>query len=952
MIFTSHELNRATCVMEFTPIKLGLGLGGSMWSVGLHAPAQALPRALGSPLALATHMHKLSGHFVKAWEQRFCVLLPTTLLLYFETPEDSEPKGIIVLGSDTVCERVGTRDGRDHVCTLTLSATDASSRVLTLAADSEDEARSWCETIYRSRWDVQQHERAALERSLSRASSDLEAALGATRAATLEREAAREACDAVEARRVAACNAIVGATTGLCALTEALEGVRREGGVALAAPVALQGGGPLATPKDSGASDDDVLLSGVATAIQVAAAKAVEVGAVLRAVATQCRAVAAERDALKHALAQAHTSLAVEVAAHGSVRETSEKFKSDAAAAEASWTSALNASHAKLAEEKSRVRVLANEIASLREQLASAREQAAASAAATAAAQAAAASASAAARVAHSALTEMHTRMVEMQAAAATGVAPSVAEAGPDVSDAAAAPVAGMTPPAMGGDGDDAHVGEAVGGGGGGTRGRSVSTILADVSHAIAGVDALAAGATTTTLASGAAAPAVTSTAVTPTAASAAAMTAAGDVKRGSSSSSWGFKSLFRRNAAPGAIPASMPPSAGAAAASDDVYADPFPGRFHIMCMGARNLTSSLTGTRVYVCVHAFGHSAMGAKVEVVLRDSGRGACATFHQVFTFRVNTPMDDATVRVDVCAHRALRGDVRVGGGTVGVQALDAWPGQAHAVWLYLHADATRAAACDPADVLMPVEATQVPGAAAVEVDNTRFANRELPPPPVDTHTPSILVQCVYTRRADDPPQWHIPVAAPGEASAAVASARAPPAALVAHAHAHTDTVTTARVATPTAAAVDAGSTLQTSADISRRSSAATQSMLEDDAQDHLTHASAMAVAAPVTAAAPVRSTDADGAAAEVAALTRKVDVLRNAYTAMSASKAEVETRLQASLAEAAKLRVMVSRLAEQIKKLRAAAPLGDAGLPSEDVAHATGSLQASVADPAPP
>jgi hypothetical protein len=173
--------------MDLTPVKLP-GLQ-PMWTLAIHA-AHALD--LGRKCLLQGRLHKvrtfqcfqafvltriyifkdmatfvqISGHFSKAWEERYCCLMPGALLLYFDSPDDPNPKGVIPLSRDSVIERSGEHLGQKHVLTIKPNPTDPAARIIHLAADSEDEAREWTETMFKcsvAAAVVEQNERAAHE---------------------------------------------------------------------------------------------------------------------------------------------------------------------------------------------------------------------------------------------------------------------------------------------------------------------------------------------------------------------------------------------------------------------------------------------------------------------------------------------------------------------------------------------------------------------------------------------------------------------------------------------------------------------------------------------------------------------------------------------------------------------------------------------------------------------
>jgi hypothetical protein len=90
----------------------------------------------------------VSGHFTKAWEDRYFCLLPGALLFYFDTPEDAAPKGVIALSRDSVVEQAEFL-GKKHVLVIKPNPTDPAARQVHLACDSDDETRQWTEALFK-----------------------------------------------------------------------------------------------------------------------------------------------------------------------------------------------------------------------------------------------------------------------------------------------------------------------------------------------------------------------------------------------------------------------------------------------------------------------------------------------------------------------------------------------------------------------------------------------------------------------------------------------------------------------------------------------------------------------------------------------------------------------------------------------------------------------------------
>ena len=146
--------------MELTPVKIP-GLQ-PLWSVALYA---AHAHDLGRRCLLQGRMHKVSGHFSKSWEERYFCLLPGSLLFYFDSPDDPNPKGIIVMSRDSVVEAEELM-GKKHGLIIKPNPTDPTSRHVQLACDSEDEAREWTEALFKASmgaWLQEQSERATSE---------------------------------------------------------------------------------------------------------------------------------------------------------------------------------------------------------------------------------------------------------------------------------------------------------------------------------------------------------------------------------------------------------------------------------------------------------------------------------------------------------------------------------------------------------------------------------------------------------------------------------------------------------------------------------------------------------------------------------------------------------------------------------------------------------------------
>ena len=149
--------------MELTPVKIpGIAKLTSVWSLNLFSPHA---HDLGRRCLFQGRMHKVSGHFSKTWEERYFCLMPGSLLFYFDSPEDSTPKGIVVMNRDSVVESTELM-GQRHALVLKPNPTDPASRHIQLACDTEDEAREWTEALFKAAqgaWLQEQSERSARE---------------------------------------------------------------------------------------------------------------------------------------------------------------------------------------------------------------------------------------------------------------------------------------------------------------------------------------------------------------------------------------------------------------------------------------------------------------------------------------------------------------------------------------------------------------------------------------------------------------------------------------------------------------------------------------------------------------------------------------------------------------------------------------------------------------------
>ena len=146
--------------MELTPVKIP-GLQ-PLWSVTLYSPhAHDLSRRC----LLKGRLQKVAGHFSKAWEERYFCLMPGSLLFYFDSPEDTAPKGIIVMNRDSVIEEAEYM-GKKNALVIKPNPTDPAARHVQLACESEDESREWHVALLnasRGAWLQEQTERITRE---------------------------------------------------------------------------------------------------------------------------------------------------------------------------------------------------------------------------------------------------------------------------------------------------------------------------------------------------------------------------------------------------------------------------------------------------------------------------------------------------------------------------------------------------------------------------------------------------------------------------------------------------------------------------------------------------------------------------------------------------------------------------------------------------------------------
>jgi hypothetical protein len=817
--------------MELKSTKLGLV---NYWTPTLHGKkAQDLvPQSL-----IASYLHKESGFYSKTWERRFVLLMPTQLLLYFESPEDTEPRGMVLLSQDSTLDQIGDLHGRHNAFAIHAVPTEDAARVLHLSADSPDESRAWCEALFTNRADVLRAEKSALLESKAKAATQiaaLEGELAATKSLLASTQRSLDEADAkgAVARRGLEDSLASSRKQGQAcsnAVKALLEQLRT-----VAAEVARGLAGTSAGSADSERGPFDAcrrslaemsvqmarLAAGlewpvaeaavgadVSAGLQKAADAAVQATPALKAWHT-LRTAASE----EHSRVVALQAQAVANSEHQTVLEArlqsqrQEQLARDAefASAQAAWreketkfAGLFTQVNERLKGERERTKALDDAVQALQAQL-----RAATAAAAEARALAARA-------LDHKAETDLKVEgSAGRSQGAATGEVDSAVPSGGEPSQVADAAAAAARPPLA----HLAHVRD--------------SGLSSEASVGAAGASARGAGA-----------------------AAAATSTGDGPQRTRASSFSDSFHSLMGTHPRPHVVeslmpgtpgvgsmgsavqispqdlalvrdtdPAKGPASSGAAPTGAmlpgpfNILADPHPGRLYVLVMGCRNLPAAGFGSfgskSAYIKLHSPDQpERLTRSVEVLDKGPGRGMCATFHQCLVVKVTRALEALPLRLEAFAPRTMRSDVKLGGCTLDVSALGEWPRQSHAVWMMLQGEA-KAGQADPIELPVPVRANAVLGAhgpaplaaaagkagattsldaAAITSepgnaagDATRWAMPELPPPPLDG--PSLLVQCIYAPSGADcplafflPPTGPAPVA--GSGGPGIAGAGAP-------------------------------------------------------------------------------------------------------------------------------------------------------------------------------
>lgn len=140
---------RLTPSLLFSPIKFGLG---TAFTINMHGETAG---SLARVAQQSSTMMKRSGNFMKGWEERYVVLLQTTLLLYFESPDDTEPRGLLSVTRDSIVSMMDKYEDRPHVLKVEVRPTTAKdSRILYLAAPDAGAATDWCKALYTYRPEV------------------------------------------------------------------------------------------------------------------------------------------------------------------------------------------------------------------------------------------------------------------------------------------------------------------------------------------------------------------------------------------------------------------------------------------------------------------------------------------------------------------------------------------------------------------------------------------------------------------------------------------------------------------------------------------------------------------------------------------------------------------------------------------------------------------------------
>lgn len=801
--------------MELKSTKLGLV---NYWTPTLHGKkAQDLvPQSL-----IASYLHKESGFYSKTWERRFVLLMPTQLLLYFESPEDTEPRGMVLLSQDSTLDQIGDLHGRHNAFAIHAVPTEDAARVLHLSADSPDESRAWCEALFTNRADVLRAEKSSLLESKAKAATQLaalEAELASTKSLLASTQRSLDEADAkASVARRGLEDSLATARTQGQACSNAVKGLLEQLRT-VAAEVARGLAGTSAGSADSERGPFDacrrslaemsVQMARLAAGLDWPVAEAADVSAGLQKAAdaaAQATPVLKAWHTLRTAASEEHSRVvalqAQAVASSASLSELEAQLQSqrqeqlardaEFASAQASWreketkfAGLFTQVNERLKGERERTKTLDDAVQALQGQL-----RAATAAAAEARALAARA-------LDHKAEAEAKAEgSVGPSQAAATGAADSAVPSGGEPSQAAGSAAAAARPPL-------AHLAHV----------RDSSVPSPGASAGVTGASATGAGA-----------------------AAAAAGTGDGSQRTRASSFSDSFHSLMGTHPKPHIVESLMPgtpgvgsmgsavqispqdlalvretdPTKGAASSGAaptgamlpgpfNILADPHPGRLYVLVMGCRNLPAAGFGSfgskSAYIKLNSPDQpERLTRSVEVLDKGPGRGMCATFHQCLVVKVTRALEALPLRLEAFAPRTMRSDVKLGGCTLDVSALGEWPRQSHAVWMMLQGEA-KAGQADPIELPVPVRANAVlgahgpaplptaagkagattsldaaaitPDAGSAAGDATRWAMPELPPPPLDG--PSLLVQCIYAPSgADCPLAFFLPPTGPAPA-----------------------------------------------------------------------------------------------------------------------------------------------------------------------------------------
>lgn len=165
--------------MEIRPANPLLNRG--LWSL-----SGCKPHDLARMSLVAGNLFKQSGHFNKDWATRFCVLKPVTLLLYFESDAEVDPKGVIMLDEHSSMQMVTDSSdsndgyqGKKNVIVVRTGSEGAGKQSI-FAAESLSEAKEWIDAYSRSRHDYIISERDDMRKKLEVKIHESEALNGTT----------------------------------------------------------------------------------------------------------------------------------------------------------------------------------------------------------------------------------------------------------------------------------------------------------------------------------------------------------------------------------------------------------------------------------------------------------------------------------------------------------------------------------------------------------------------------------------------------------------------------------------------------------------------------------------------------------------------------------------------------------------------------------------------------